>query len=624
MNWMEALLRTYDMCIEDPETMIGSTPLLPICHTTNLVQIEITLGPNGNFLNAEALPKERQMTVIPCSEKSGGRTSGLAPHPLSDKLQYLASDYTDRLILTDDKKGKKIISGYDSYLEQLNNWCSSKYCNEKISIVKKYVESRTILSDLISCGVLVANEDGKILNRDSSVESPLYSISKMIGNQLDAFVRWRVDIPADNVKDTWKDKTIYDSWIGYYLSTKGNRGLCYISGKEETLANTHPSKIRNSGDKAKLISSNDKNGFAFRGRFETSDQACGIGYETTQKVHNVLRWLINRQGYREGDLCIVSWTIPGDEIKSPVDDYSALFELNDEHHALTNVEAAKHLNNRIRGYNSKILNKNVMILVMNSATPGRLSLLTYREKSADDFINKLESWHSSCAWIHRYATKEVNGKRAKMTFIGAPTPKDIAKAAYSDKTDVKTIAHTVQRILPCILDNDKIPKDIVDSTVRRASNPLSMENWEWMKTLSVACSVYKQWSGGNIEMTLDTKRKTRDYLYGRLLAIADLLEGEALRNAGEMRQTTAIRMMQRFSEFPYSTWRDIELALIPYMARLGIKSKYYEMKIADIMDLFDTKDFTNNSKLNGEFLLAYHSEKEEHFRKKEAPRKIED
>ena len=47
---------------------------------------------------------------------------------------------------------------------------------------------------------------------------------------------------------------------------------------------------RNSGDRAKLISSNDSANFTFRGeRFSDAGQALRIGYETTQKAHSALR-----------------------------------------------------------------------------------------------------------------------------------------------------------------------------------------------------------------------------------------------------------------------------------------------------------------------------------------------
>ena len=111
-------------------------------------------------------------------------------------------------------------------------------------------------------------------------------------------------------------------------------------------------------------------------------------------------------------------------------------------------------------------------------------------------------------------------------------------------------------------------------------------------------------------MALDLNRNTRDYLYGRLLALAESLEEWALGVAGEDRPTNASRLMQRFSEHPYSTWRTIELALAPYKARLGGKSKKRQQMIDDVIASFHPDDFLSDKRLSGEFLLGYHCQRE--------------
>ena len=69
-------------------------------------------------------------------------------------------------------------------------------------------------------------------------------------------------------------------------------------------------------------------------------------------------------------------------------------------------------------------------------------------------------------------------------------------------------------------------------------------------------------------MALETDNTSRDYLYGRLLAIADHIESRALYLSGEKRDTNAERNLQRFADFPYSTWKTIELAMTPYRSQL--------------------------------------------------------
>jgi len=119
-------------------------------------------------------------------------------------------------------------------------------------------------------------------------------------------------------------------------------------------------------------------------------------------------------------------------------------------------------------------------------------------------------------------------------------------------------------------------------------------------------------------MSLDKNRKTRDYLFGRLLAMAENLENWALKNSGENRETNAARLMHRFSERPFSTWRTIELALNPYKARLGGKASKLLKTIDEIMGLFNENDFVNDTRLSGEFLLGYHCQREENMHGKSA------
>jgi CRISPR-associated protein Csd1 len=188
---------------------------------------------------------------------------------------------------------------------------------------------------------------------------------------------------------------------------------------------------------------------------------------------------------------------------------------------------------------------------------------------------------------------------------------DIAEAAYGAKVDDTLKKATIARILPCIIDGQQIPRDLVESTTRRACNRVGMERWEWNKTLSIACALIRKYNRKeNYGMALDLNRKSRDYLYGRLLALAESLEEWALNKAGEKRDTNAARLMHRFAERPFSTWRTIELSLIPYKARLGGKSLKRQWMMDDVVAAFDEKDFLSDKRLSGEFLLGYHCQRE--------------
>jgi CRISPR-associated protein Csd1 len=118
-------------------------------------------------------------------------------------------------------------------------------------------------------------------------------------------------------------------------------------------------------------------------------------------------------------------------------------------------------------------------------------------------------------------------------------------------------------------------------------------------------------------MSLEETRNTRDYLYGRLLAIAEHIESRALYLAGEKRDTTSTRLMQRFADRPFSTWRTIELALSPYKARLRTSRSGFLWEMEQLLDRLvqsfpneGRESFTNDHSLSGEFLLGYHCQRE--------------
>ena len=65
-----------------------------------------------------------------------------------------------------------------------------------------------------------------------------------------------------------------------------------------------------------MISSNDKTNFTYRGRFHDVGEAYTISYEASQKVHNALKWLIERQGVKVGDKEFVLWGVKSENVPS--------------------------------------------------------------------------------------------------------------------------------------------------------------------------------------------------------------------------------------------------------------------------------------------------------------------
>ncbi|MEW6290833.1 MAG: type I-C CRISPR-associated protein Cas8c/Csd1 [Thermodesulfobacteriota bacterium] len=605
MAWMQKLFETYGKCAGVIEKPGGK--LWPIAHLVKRAHVEITLDENGNKRRVEPLGHNESETLIPASEKSAGRTSGPEPHPLCEEVGYCAADFPG----IDHEKHSK-------YLKLIKEWCESSYTHPKVEAVQKYILQKRLWSDLIehiSLPLKIENRQGK----KTKVENEKI------------FVRWKVEIPGDRCPEVWKDDDLINAWAMFDMSKNSEKGFCMVQGENTRLSQNAPRFIRWSSDGAKLISANDFSGYTFRGRFTGSKddyekQACSVGFDVTQKAHNALRWLIGRQGYRNGDQVFIAWAVAGKPVPDPFADSLSLFLNSEDELSIPEKSAttepgdvgqafALRLNKAIAGYSSRLESRDdIVVIGLDSATPGRMAIIFYRELTGSEFLNRIQSWHEQIAWPQNF------GKERH--FTGAPSPRDIAEAAFGRRLDDKLRKSTVERLLPCIMDGRPIPHDLVVSCGRHAANRIGMEIWEWEKCLGIACSLFKGYhKERRYKMKLETDRHTRDYLYGRLLAIADNIEGYSLRLAdeGKGRDTTAARLMQRFADRPFSTWRNIEIALGPYKSRLRASEKgagflrKREQTLDEVMCAFRSDDFIRDTALSGEFLLGYHCQRSAFF-----------
>jgi CRISPR-associated protein Csd1 len=648
MRWKQLLCETYD----NAQHKVGDYNdkiLLPLFHTTMALNIEVTLNEKGDFLEAKVFREEKKI-IIPCTESSAGR-SGSKPeaHPLSDKLQYVAGDFS--------RYGGEVTIGFKDdreepfrqLFDQLAAWSDASPKNYKLIAVQRYLEKKCLIENLVNAGVFFLDNAGYLLKKwdnKGKKKRDKPTIFESIRNVNDATVGWHVQISGEPTEPLWKDKEIWKAWTNYYQSSKNTssenteaktlaqsiknkKGLCYISGKSGVaLSEQHPKKILQGASNAKLISSNDDSGFTFRGKFITADEACTISAESSQKLHNALSWLIDRQGYHNDTQNVVAWAVSGEDIPDPMrgtDPYE-YDDIDEDYNA--GQAFGKAFSTRLAGYRAK-LNSTEKIVVLAfdafSSNSGRAALTYYRELTGSDFLDRLELWYARHEWLYPKPDKK------RGFFIQVRSPEQIAKDIYEHKQDDDKkkkaddiIRSVIQRLLPCILEGQQVPFDLVVAARNRASRPTSFKKKEdWENALSSACALFRGYHYKNFQekysMSLETNRTSRDYIYGRLLAVAESLEKSALKFADEGRSTTAERYMQQFAERPYNTWRTIELSLVPYMARLQSNApklnNWFKDKLDEIHCLFNSNDFTNNAPLSGEFLLGFHCQRRKNYEK---------
>lgn len=587
MSWLNDLYLTYEACKSEVGVVRDEAAvLLPVAHSTQNAQIEIFLNEKGDFLRAEKLDKKKAVTVIPVTEDSGSRSGTAAfPHPLADKLEYLAGDYGNYAVKYNPKK-------FEAYLSQLEKWAESPYAVTEIKSVLTYIQKKSVIQDLVQSGLAV-------------LENGILSGEKVQGMApLDWFVRFSVEIPGKEESRLYCSQEVFDSYSRYYISQQEMKGLCYATGETVPCSEKHPAKIRHTGDKAKLISANDTSGYTYRGRMSDSKQVATVSYEVSQKAHNALRWLIAKQYcLRAGEQVVLVWSMSNPKLQNP---FHAFFFQEEEDEGYTDEEYAKQVRQAVWGKAElPKQGENVIVMGVEAATVGRLSIVFYQKYEAADFLENITRWKQDTSWFKRRNKDEVPVEWSPSLF-------EIVKQAVGDKND-KLVKCTIEKLLPCIVEGKKVSRDIATQVIWSAVNRPHYDSYiEWNNAIAVACAILRRCQiqeGKKEESSMEWKEDITDRseLFGRLIATAEMLERYAINSANQktFRNTAAEKYFVRFQRYPVQTWETIRKQLSPYIMKLTsseVKNDYYVRRLEKIESELD---FTDTRKLEPTFLQGY-------------------
>lgn len=406
-----------------------------------------------------------------------------------------------------------------------------------------------------------------------------------------------------------------------------------------------PKKVVSSDANAKLLSANDSTNFTFRGRFSSKEQALLVDSASSQKINSTLRWLVNNHGTLTGNQAIVVWAIKRPEEKPVLNPQSGSFDFDDffspiadESKALhddisdalnaTNVQYAKIFSRVLRGYEGaedlKKHNDPMVVVILDAATTGRLGVTFYCELQKDEYIKRILQWHVDAAWPLTFFKKSIVEGAERVNVVqyeGAPSFTDIINCACgtSDRSSksYKRFAKDVkERLIECMFGGAQFPMSILNAACHKVTRPMGYDNIRvWRRDFEIACSLWKKHyidetrkqhrQEDVITMYLEPNRDDRDYLYGRLLALADNFEESVLRKQGvKDRPTNAIKLMSNFTAKPYTTWGTLWKQLMPYLKSANGGS-WFRNEVDDVMALFKEGDFEDNKALSPMFLLGY-------------------
>ena len=395
MSWLPECAAVYDKIGKDAGTKVNGILLLPLFHSTQNAQIEVNVSTEGKFAFATIIDKANQVTMIPVTEDSAARSSGVEPHPLFDKLVYTAGDFV--------KYANKIKNNtpnyYIEYMEKLKQWVESEYTNDKLKAVYKYLSKGTLATDLINNELLIL--DGEKFDTKCKINNI---------HQEDVFIRFSVvNFETGEKVNLWDDKDISDKYISYCSNSDSESELCYATGEKVPVTYKHMAGIRYPGDKSKLISSNDKTGFTYRGLFSTKEEAYAVGRIVSQKAHLALKWLSQSCGTTFGTAKYIIWQKSLEEVIDcfgTVKSKNIKLENTDIKTDSDGVSYAKTLSSYkqilryvMKGYRQNLnFNSDIIIMVLDAATQGRMSINMYQELKSSEFYDNVNRWFSQTVW----------------------------------------------------------------------------------------------------------------------------------------------------------------------------------------------------------------------------------
>ncbi|MGN1468088.1 MAG: type I-C CRISPR-associated protein Cas8c/Csd1 [Ruminococcus sp.] len=640
MGWITELCKVYDISEDKAGTKFKGNILLPLYHTLVKSQIEVLLDSNGDLLSSSIVDDDSEI-IISVTENSVARSGteckdNIYPHALCNELRFVAGDYC-RFI--DDGKDENC---YKKFMESLKKWCDSEFTDYLIESVYSYLIKGKLISDLVNQKILEIDDSTGKVNKKFKINKT--EPSKCI-------VRFSVvNKNTAEIENTWNNKRLQQKYINFYESEESEDDfeICYATGEKMKPLYKHPGNISRGEVKAKLISSNDKDNFTYRGRFTNDIESYALGRKTSQKAHLALRWLIQCFGsYIGGDrkTVFVAWESKMNDVpdfmndsRKPKNQYrtglSFLIEnsenADNSNRVKTNFQYSQMVDKAVKGYKQKLdYNSKIMVMGLRVTSQGRLSVIMYQEYAASDFYDNLQKWYSQVSW-HGFF---FNEEKKRIDCVSTPIPYDILRYAYGNEredkgeikveADDKVCAQVIRQLYECIVQGAKLPYSLIKALFNKASNPQCYEvkNYNWDRLIDIACAVFRKYyidtEGAEFNMELDRDCRDRSYLYGRLTALADKMESDTYENDVH-RLTNAKQYMSKMISSPFKTWMYLYQRIIPYMDKVIGKSYgayvNYEKEFQEVTVLFNDGDYEQNEALNGKFFLGFYAQKQDLYK----------
>lgn len=624
MDFFTSLLNAYEKAEEiglvDQQTGDSDPVLLPLYHTSlksngnNIILIK--LNKDGTFYKAEFMP-DNQSIIFPVTSDSVARSgSNPAPHPLVDKLSYYVQEVSQ--------------SQYEEFHNQLANWvcfCKEEGVKDYLEKIQRFILRADFLNIVLNSlfGESYQRENLKVTYQDSNEKSKTIDLSA-------CFIEFSI-VQYHGFKDesvtTYKE--LHQSFISFVRAFQDNMGVCNISGRNETITNKHRGLMGN----AKIISVSNK-GEAYKGRFKEREDVFSVGYETSEKIHLMIKYLLennNSSTWLGSSQYLINWFSDDLANKSQLDivkpEFDSLFEDEDddieERHQLIrpNAENQEIGSSFIKGRKLFGNDATYYIAILNKTSNGRIALKYFRQLQVSQLLKNLENWQVIYSWEARtksgiYKQKTPNFNEIINVAYG------VDRGRYLELDNDSFRSDQYQQLVTALIDGKSIPNTIVkklEANIKHRQN--YPKCWHSLQQVSLAV-LHKQY-GREFNPMVDHEKTNRSYLFGRLLAIFELMEAQRYRIEGgnQERITNAERYWNAYTSQPAKLMMNLANKIKPYEETVKLNSRgiYNKLEkerqeiISLLSPLMTNKDI--NDPLDYQFIFGYYSEKQYFYTKKE-------
>ncbi|WP_165209882.1 type I-C CRISPR-associated protein Cas8c/Csd1 [Streptococcus tangpeifui] len=618
MDFFTSLLNAYEKAEEiglvDQQTGDNEAVLLPIYHTSlksngkNIITVK--LDQNGSFYKAEFMANN-QMIIFPVTADSVARSGNKpAPHPLVDKLSYYVSEVNQ--------------SQYDDFHKQLTAWidyCEEGKVKEFLMEVQHFILQSDFLSNILHSlfGEHYRREGLKITYPDSSGKDKTIDLSAY-------FLEFSI-VQFHSLKDesVTSYKALHQSFISFITANQDNLGTCNISGRTEQITNKHRGLMGN----AKIISVSNKIE-AYKGRFKEREDVFSVGYETSEKIHLMIKYLLenkNSSTWLGSSQYLINWFSDDLANKSQLDIVKPVFndffeDDEDEEDSLVSIkpnEENKQIGSSfIRGQKLFGNDATYYVAILNKTSNGRIALKYFRQLKVSQLLKNLETWQENYSWVVR----TNSGKKV-------PTFNEIISAAYGvDRERYLELdndsfqSDQYQQLVTALIDGRPLPNTIVK---KFETNIKQRQRYpkHWYQVQQVSLGILHKQYGKEFTPMLDHQETDRSYLFGRLLAIYELFEAQryALDGGSQERITNAERYWNAYTGQPAKMMNHLENKIKPYeevlkLNKPGIWHKLDKERkeiIQLLTPMYAYKEFTQP--LDYKFIFGYYAEKQFYYTK---------